>query len=147
MIKSYQIQKCKLVKEKNVKYECETVNTPDVAVKVIRKHIADETEEHVIALALNVAGEIIALHEISHGGIASAVVNPGDVLKRVLLNNATSFIIAHNHPSGNCKPSNADNDLTMRMKSAADIVGVPMVDHIIVTEKTSYSYKRDSDIL
>lgn len=141
MVKSYQIQKCKLVREKTIKYECEPITSPADAMRVIEKHLSDEPEEHVIALAMNINGEIIALHEISHGDITSASVTPGNILKRILLNNAAAFIMAHNHPSGNCEPSSEDDDVTRRVNEAAQIVGVKMLDHIIIGNGKNYSYK------
>lgn len=138
MIKSYEKQICKLVKEAGFTYDAKITGPNDVE-KIARLFLEGRTEEHVIAIALNNAGDVVAVHEISHGTISASLVNPGEILKRVLLNNAPAFVIAHNHPSGRCEPSAKDDDVTERVKKAAEIIGLKMIDHLIIGD-ASYSY-------
>lgn len=138
MVKSYEKQRCMLVKEETFTYDAK-ITRPDDVEKIARLFLEGRAEEYVIAIALNSVGDVVAVHEISHGTISASMVNPGEILKRILLNNASSFVIAHNHPSGNCKPSREDDKATERVKKAAEIIGIQMFDHLIIGD-TSYSY-------
>lgn len=144
MVKSYEKQTCRLVKEESFTYDAK-ITGPDDVEKIARFFLEDKAEEYVIAIALNSVGDVVAVHEISHGTISASMVNPGEILKRILLNNASSFVIAHNHPSGNCNPSSDDNKVTERAKKAAEIIGVKMLDHLIIGD-TSYSYANNGRI-
>ena len=70
----------------------------------------------------------------------------GDFLKEALLHDATSFILVHNHPSGNLKPSRYDEELTQRVNRAAQAVNLRMIDHVIVTEGDYYSFSENGKI-
>lgn len=144
MIKSYEKQICKIVKEESFEYDAKVTRPADVE-KIARLFLEDRAEEHVIAIALNSAGDVVAVHEISHGTISASPVNPGEILKRILLNNAPAFVIAHNHPSGICEPSKEDNNVTERVKKAAEIIGLKMLDHLIIGD-TSYSYAEHEEM-
>ena len=78
--------------------------------------------------------------KISDGGITGTVVDPRKVFKIALDNNATSIILGHNHPSGQLTPSDADIQLTKKMKQAGDTLDLPVLDHIIVGDGNYYSF-------
>ena len=77
---------------------------------------------------------------MSRGGIDGTVVDPKVILKKALEEMATSLILCHNHPSGNLKPSNADIVLTKKIKDAAALLDIKVIDHIIVSEVGYYSF-------
>ena len=92
-------------------------------------------------LLLNQANKVIGYTAISDGGLTSTVVDVRVVMQTVLVTNATSIILAHNHPSGNIYPSSLDDSLTKRIKSACELMDIRLLDHIIVTPfDTFYSY-------
>jgi DNA repair protein RadC len=80
-------------------------------------------------------------HEIvSEGGITGTVADPRLILKKALAYNAVSIILCHNHPSGNLKPSKADEMLTKKIKEAAALLDIKVLDHIIVSTEGYFSF-------
>lgn len=78
---------------------------------------------------------------MSRGGITGTVVDIRMVLKEALLANATNIALAHNHPSGNLRPSREDDRLTDKVKQAAKLLDITLIDHVIVTNDGYYSYQ------
>ena len=95
--------------------------------------LALSDREVLAGLYLNSRDQIIAYHEISMGTVNVNIVHPREVFKPAIIKNACSVIIAHNHPSNNVDPSQADLDTTRRLKTAGRILGIKLVDHIIIT--------------
>ena len=89
---------------------------------------------------LNRANNIIRQELISEGGITGTVADPRIILKKALDHHAVSIILCHNHPSGNLKPSKADEQLTNKIKTAAAFLDIQVMDHIIVSEEGYYSF-------
>ena len=77
---------------------------------------------------------------MSEGGITGTVADPRIILKKALEENAVSLILCHNHPSGNLKPSRADEDLTVKIKEAARYLDIKVMDHVIVSEEGYFSF-------
>ena len=96
-------------------------------------------EEFYIIL-LNQANKIIKVQRISQGGISGTVIDVRIIYKHAINLNACSVIMAHNHPSGNIKPSDADIQITKKCREAGKTLDVPVMDHLIVTEKEYYSF-------
>jgi DNA repair protein RadC len=91
-------------------------------------------------LLLNKANRLLGVAPISSGGVSSVMVDLKLVFQRALLANASSIILAHNHPSGNITPSTADIALTKRAKEAGFFMDIPILDHIIVTPDNFFSF-------
>lgn len=138
-MKSVNVMKCKLVKESEVKYQ--SISCASDVVSIMRAlDIQNEAEEHFYVVCMNVKGEVVGVHEVSHGDLSMAPVHPREVFKRALLNNAASVILSHNHPSGNPEPSDADRLLTERLSKAGDLLGVKVLDHIIIASNEHFSF-------
>lgn len=90
-------------------------------------------------LFLNQQHQVICFKELFTGSVNQAQIYPREVVKAALLNNATSVIISHNHPSGYLKPSQADIQITQQLNQALDLMDIDLLDHIIVTHQASYS--------
>lgn len=103
----------------------------DAAI-IVSPMLEDLNHEAFCVLYLNHARKLIKHDVLSNGGQTSTVVDIRMILKECLLSNATQLIIAHNHPSGNKKPSEADKQLTMRLKDSAALMDIRLVDHLIV---------------
>jgi DNA repair protein RadC len=98
-------------------------------------------QREVFAIVLlNRANRIIHFEIVSEGGITGTVADPRIILKRALENNATGIILCHNHPSGNLKPSQADEMLTRKIKNAAAFLDILVTDHIIVSHEGYFSF-------
>lgn len=112
------------------------MNSPEAVVSLAKGflHMHEETEEYMYMLCLNTKLKLTGVFEISHGNVNSSVVGTREVFQKALLGNAVSIILIHNHPSGDCKPSREDINVTKRLVEAGHIVGVDVLDHIIVGE-------------
>lgn len=97
-------------------------------------------------LLLNNNGRLLRRAEISRGGRTETVVDVRLVMKEAILGEATCIVLVHNHPSGNCHPSNADKMLTQATKSAAATLNITLLDHIIVSDGRYFSF-RDENLL
>ncbi len=95
-------------------------------------------ESHFITL--NQANKIIAHHKIGQGGIVGTVMDPRIILKQALTDEAVNIILAHNHPSGNLIPSDADKKITQKIKEAAKLMDITLFDHIIITQLSYFSF-------
>lgn len=115
------------------------LSSRDVA-EYLRAMLKDYSYEVFAVLFLNKANKINHYEVMSRGGIDGTVVDPKVILKKALEEMATSLILCHNHPSGNLKPSNADIVLTKKIKDAAALLDIKVIDHIIVSEVGYYSF-------
>ena len=105
--------------------------------------LKDYSYEVFAVIFLNQANKINHFEIISKGGITGTVADPRIILKKALEENATSIVLCHNHPSGNLKPSRADEELTKKIKEAAAYFDIKIIDHIIVSEDGFYSFADD----
>jgi DNA repair protein RadC len=92
----------------------------------------------MVGLYLNSANRLIGIHTISMGILNSSLVHPREVFKLAYMMSAASIIISHNHPSGNVEPSSEDLAITKQLVEAGKILGIPLHDHIIVTERNGF---------
>jgi DNA repair protein RadC len=111
----------------------------DVA-QIFQPLLCDLPHEEFWILLMNFTNKIIDKYRISQGGIAGTVTDIKIIMKCAIDRLASSIILCHNHPSGKLAPSQLDIDLTMRLKSAGELLEIKTLDHIIVTEKGFYSF-------
>ncbi|MGD0036491.1 MAG: DNA repair protein RadC [Bacteroidota bacterium] len=120
------------------------INSPESAVEIFRPKFEGLTQEALYVICLNSKNKIIGITLVSLGILNSSLVHPREVFKPAILMSAASIIVAHNHPSGNPEPSQEDIQITKQLVEAGKIIGIPVYDHIIVTEDnfTSLSERR-----
>ena len=108
------------------------------------KHMWDENKidfiEQFKVLLVNKNNKVLGIVDISSGGVTSTVVDPKLVFIAALKANACSILISHNHPSGSLKPSQADEQMTQKIKEAAKFLDITLLDHIIVTSEGYLSF-------
>ena len=104
------------------------------AYEQIRSYLMDLAHEEFWILLLTRSNEVIRPVQISQGGISGTVADPKIIFKSALEHLASSMILAHNHPSGNLKPSEADKELTRRLVTSGKLLDIPVLDHLIVSE-------------
>lgn len=137
----------KLIRERSFQCEdCMTFNSPEniyqLATEILHLHI--KAEEYTYALCLDTALQSLqGIFEISHGSIDCSILSPREVLLRALLCGTSRLLILHNHPSGNPKPSKEDIEVTNRMQKACELIGIPLIDHIIIGNGCYYSFQRE----
>ena len=103
--------------------------------------MADLPKEEMWVLLLNNANKVIKQMQASTGGITGVMVDIRLIMKEALENYSTAMILCHNHPSGNLQPSREDDALTKRINEACKIMNISLLDHIIVTDGSYYSYQ------
>lgn len=108
------------------------IDTPEKAVAEL-SDIRDKKQEHFMCLTLDGANRLIARRVITIGTLTSSLVHPREVFADAITDRAAGVVVAHNHPSGSLEPSQADVDVTERLRNAAELLGISLLDHIIVT--------------
>lgn len=121
-------------------------NADDVA-RFVRTHLVDNSREQFVALYLDASHSVACYSILSIGVANSALVHPRELFQRAVLAGAIAVIVAHNHPSGACKPSEADRSITKRLCDAGDVLGISVLDHVIVTDESHYSFKTEEQWL
>ena len=116
------------------------INSSRDAFNAIAPLLTDLHHEEFWVLLLNRANEVFARERLSTGGMAGTVVDVKMVSKSVLDARAAALIAVHNHPSGNLQPSQADVDLTKKLKQAGALLEIPLLDHLIVSERGYFSF-------
>ncbi len=106
------------------------IEGPADAFQIIR-HLGDRKQEHFLCLTVNGAGHLIKLHTITIGLVNRTLIHPREVFAPALDDRAASILVAHNHPSGNLEPSQEDREITERLQNAGDLMGIPVLDHIV----------------
>lgn len=114
-------------------------NSGDIAL-YLQAQLKDKQHEVFAVAFLNRSNKINHIEIVSEGGITGTVADPRIILKKALEHNAVNIVLCHNHPSGSLKPSRADELLTKKIKEAALLLDITVVDHIIVSEDGYYSF-------
>jgi DNA repair protein RadC len=114
--------------------------------KMLQPILGELPHEEFWILYLNNSNKVLQKSQLSKGGITGTLVDIRLVLKNALQLNAVAIILAHNHPSGTLQPSHADKQLTQKLKKAAESMDIKVLDHLIITEKTYFSFA-DENIL
>ncbi|MCR5145926.1 MAG: DNA repair protein RadC [Clostridia bacterium] len=108
------------------------VKTSQDVAKLLMDELRYEKVEYVKLLLLNAKNIVVRIIDVSKGGMNSALVEPKEILQEAIRAGIPKIILAHNHPSGDCTPSAADIEMTKRMYSAANILGIQLLDHIVI---------------
>jgi DNA repair protein RadC len=130
-----------LVRESSVAVEARLVQSPADAAALLRAHISDSDREVFAALLLDTRNRAVGVHTVSVGSLSASVVHPREVFKAALLANAAAVLVGHNHPSGDETPSQEDIAVTHRLKQAGELLGVPVLDHLVLGAATFHSMK------
>jgi DNA repair protein RadC len=107
------------------------------------RHFADRRQERFICLSLNGAHELLKARTVTLGLVNRTIVHPREVFADPIQDRASAIAVAHNHPSGQLKPSPEDDDITAQLLQSAKILGLRFLDHVIFTDVGFYSYRQD----
>jgi DNA repair protein RadC len=108
--------------------------------KLMQPIIGDLSHEEFWVLFLNNSNKVLAKHQVSKGGMTATVVDIRLLFKQALELFSVAIIVCHNHPSGKLKPSDADIQLTQKIKNAGNTLDIKLLDHLIITEKAYFSF-------
>ena len=114
--------------------------TSVAAAASLRPLFAHLDREQFLVCGLDAKHCIIGINIVSIGSLTLAIVHPREVFKPLILMNAAAWICAHNHPSGDSTPSPEDRVLTSRLRQGADLLGITLLDHLILTDDGCYSF-------
>lgn len=114
-------------------------DTYELLLRIWNKNTIDFQEEFKVML-LNQANRVLGIYEASSGGITGTVADPRTILASAIKGLAAKIVLAHNHPSGNLKPSTADEQLTIKIKQGAGLLDIKVLDHIILTSEGYLSF-------
>ena len=120
--------------------EAEVFPSPNAVRDYLRLLIGDREYEVFVCVFLDVQNRLIKTEEMFRGTLTQTSVYPREVVKEALACNAAAVILSHNHPSGSDRPSRADEALTITLKQALALVDVRVLDHMIVTRSTVFSF-------
>ena len=116
------------------------LTTSTTAAALLRPLFAGLDREQFLVCGLDAKHSIIGVNVVSIGSLTLAIVHPREVFKPLILMNACAWICAHNHPSGDTAPSPEDRVLTSRLRQGADLLGIVLLDHLILTDEGCYSF-------
>jgi len=130
------IYKCQLVREAYASYRYGHVKSTHEAKRIVlevtKELLENAPQEHFLVLTCDTKLKPIALHIITVGTLDASLVHPREIFRVAFLDNASSILLIHNHPSGEVTPSSQDHEVTERTKKAGELLGVQVLDHIIV---------------
>lgn len=117
-----------------------TIRSSRDVADYLKTLLQDRNHEVFAIVFLNRANRIKHFEIISRGGITGTVADPRIILKKAIEAEATSIVLSHNHPSGNLQPSRADEEITQKIKKAAEFLDITVLDHIIVSTDGYFSF-------
>ena len=123
--------------------DVECIKTDDDVARLMRPIFEGMQHEECWVLYLTSSNRLIERQRVSQGGVQATVVDHRLIVKRALELLATQLIMVHNHPSGVAEPSLADKELTKKVKSAAALFDIRMLDHIIISREGNFSFRRE----
>jgi DNA repair protein RadC len=140
------IIKTKLFMIDEEEIEFEKIVSSEIAARFLKEivKIHNEPEEVMILICFDNKCKAISYCEVSRGTLTQTLVHPREIFKRAIALNSQSIMMAHNHPSGDCKPSLEDDTFTENIATVGNILGIRVVDHIIIGKEDYYSYSESN---
>ena len=130
----------KLKNEKIIKDDTNKITNKEILLNFLRNKIGYENVEKFYVIYLSSSNEVLAFEESSSGTLDRSSIYPREIYKKVIMENAKSIIIAHNHPSGNISPSKCDIDITNEIAKGLKNFGALLIEHIIITRDSYFSF-------
>lgn len=122
------------------------INSSNDVFQLMSPMFYDKEFEEFWVIYMNNFNKVLSKEMCTRGGLTSTIVDKRLVFKRALELSAVSIIVCHNHPSGNIKPSISDKELTKKIKEAGDSLDIRLLDHLIITEKSYFSFADHGEI-
>ena len=127
--------------------EMESILSSQKLAKKMQQELGHKKQEHLVALYLNTQNQIIHQQTIFIGSATRSIAEPREILHYAIKHMATSLILVHNHPSGAVSPSRNDDQVTKIVKDACDLMGIVLLDHLIVSHSSYFSYREKTDLI
>lgn len=127
--------------------EMESILSSQKLAKKMQQELGHKKQEYLVALYLNTQNQIIHQQTIFIGSATRSIAEPREILHYAVKHMATSLILVHNHPSGAVAPSRNDDHVTKLVKEACDLMGIVLLDHLIVSHSSYFSYREKTDLI
>ena len=127
--------------------EMESILSSQKLAKKMQQELGHKKQEHLVALYLNTQNQIIHQQTIFIGSATRSIAEPREILHYAIKHMATSLILVHNHPSGAVSPSRNDDHVTKLVKEACELMGIVLLDHMIVSHSSYFSYREKTDLI
>jgi DNA repair protein RadC len=122
------------------------ISSPKEAAMYIMPQMRHLTHEYFIVILLNTKNQVMDKIQISEGSLNCAVVHPREVYAPAIIKHAAAIVVAHNHPSGDPRPSDEDRELTRALVRTGAIIGIPVLDHVVIGDNKYYSFKEKAEL-
>ena len=120
------------------------LTNPDNVVRWIRFNVGFSIQEEFFAIYLNGRGSIIKAEVMYKGSKNSSIVAIDEIIRKAIILKASAIIVAHNHPSDNVEPSNNDISITNKLYNSCNLIGIPLLDHLIIGKSNYFSFKNNN---
>jgi DNA repair protein RadC len=130
----------KMIRNRSVKV-AHKVSDQSMAARVLQAYFADKPFEQLVSLLLDGNHNLLGLTVVATGGIAGCHIRPRDVFHAAIIGRASAIILSHNHPSSSLEPSQEDITFNDKVKEMGDVLGCPLLDHIIVSSGIHKGYR------
>lgn len=141
--KRVDIVSVRLVREASMMYKKRTVGRPADGYEIFKEFLEDLDREAFVVLSLSTKNQPLSINTAHIGNINSSIISPACVMRVAILSNAASIMVAHNHPSGDTSPSEADIQVSKRLEEAAELMGIRLLDHLIIGDEAFLSMKEE----
>lgn len=145
--KRVSIIKAAIIKERTMLYGSRQINTPALAAGLAMQLFTNSDREMLIIAALDAKCNPLSLEIAAIGNVNTCIVSPREIFKNAILSNAVHIMVFHNHLSGDCTPSSEDIAVTKRLVECGDLIGIPLLDHIIIGDDDTYLSLREDSIV
>lgn len=122
------------------------IGSPRDGAQFLMEKLRNMNHEVFVAVYLDTKNRIMAAKQISEGSLTCAVVHPREVYAEAIIRHAAAIIVAHNHPSGDPRPSDEDRELTRALVRTGEIMGIQFLDHVVIGDGRYYSFKEHHEI-
>ena len=116
------------------------LSCPQDVAEFLMPRLRYAAKEQFVVILLNNKNKVIGTEVVSEGSLSSSVVHPREVYAPAILHHAAAIMVAHNHPSGDPKPSIEDEEVTRQLLRSGKVLGIPMIDHVIIGDGNYYSF-------
>ena len=143
LILDTEIKHSSLQLKEALSYPCDTMYTPLAIFTMMMElfHLERMADEYVYLIAFNNKMKVLGLFQVSHGIGNASLIDPRGIFMRAVYIGASNLILVHNHPSGVTTPSKEDISVHKRLKEAGELMGIPIVDHVIIGSEGYLSFK------
>jgi DNA repair protein RadC len=145
--KRVSIIKAVIIKERTILYGARQINTPALAAGLATQLFTNSDREMLVVASLDAKCNPLSLEIAAIGNVNTCIVSSREIFKNAILSNAVHIMVFHNHLSGDCTPSSEDIAITKRLVECGELIGIPLLDHIIIGDNTDYLSMRENDIV